>query len=271
MVKITIVTVVFNGELHLEETIASVINQNYENLEYIIVDGGSTDNTLGIIQKYRDKIDLVVSEPDRGISDAFNKGIRLATGDIIGLISSDDFLLEGALNELRKAYEELPLADVFYGSHISLDPKTMIYKRVLPKKNLSSMPYSLAIGHPPTFVAKKCYEQHGLFDENYKCAMDFELLLRFYLGKAVFKRIFSDLVVVRMGGTNQIHRAITLMEMKNISLNYGGNVFLVYLEFFKKKVKDIIKRAIASSPFLQDKAVYFGRTKKISNLHKETC
>ena len=90
--KISIVTVCYNSKSHIEEAIQSVLNQTYKNLEYIVIDGGSTDGTLDIIDKYKDKIDYFVSEPDKGISDAFNKGIKAATGDIIGICNADDKL-----------------------------------------------------------------------------------------------------------------------------------------------------------------------------------
>ena len=104
--KISIVTITFNSENTVEETIKSVISQDYSNLEYIIIDGASTDRTLEVVNKYRDRIARIVSEPDKGISDAFNKGIRYATGDVIGIINSDDILLPGALQAVAAAYEE---------------------------------------------------------------------------------------------------------------------------------------------------------------------
>lgn len=93
-IKISVITITYNSEETLEDTIKSVISQEYDNLEYLIIDGGSKDHTLDIVQKYRDKIAVVVSEPDNGISDAFNKGIKLASGEIIGIINSDDLLLQ---------------------------------------------------------------------------------------------------------------------------------------------------------------------------------
>ena len=90
--RITIITVCYNSEKYIEQAILSVINQTYDNLEYIIVDGGSQDSTMSIVNRYRDKISVIISEKDNGISDAFNKGIRRATGDIIGIVNSDDML-----------------------------------------------------------------------------------------------------------------------------------------------------------------------------------
>lgn len=97
--KITIITVSYNSEETIEETINSVVNQDYNNLEYIIIDGCSSNGTMDIVNKYASKITRIVSEPDKGISDAFNKGIKYATGDLIGIINSDDLLVDGALKK----------------------------------------------------------------------------------------------------------------------------------------------------------------------------
>lgn len=103
---VSIITVVFNGEKYLEQTILSVLNQTYSNIEYIIIDGGSSDATLDIINKYTDKIDYWVSEPDSGIYDAMNKGISLATGQLIGIINSDDWYELDAVEEIVRAYKD---------------------------------------------------------------------------------------------------------------------------------------------------------------------
>ena len=96
----------YNSEVHLEEAILSVISQPYINKEYIVIDGGSTDGTLKIIEKYRNKIDYYISEPDKGISDAFNKGIKAATGDLIGILNSDDFMMPDVLSKIAVEYDE---------------------------------------------------------------------------------------------------------------------------------------------------------------------
>ena len=113
---ITIITVVKNNEKYLEETILSVINQNYRHIEYILIDGGSTDNTLKIVKKYINKIDYAVSQDDKGLYDAINKGLSLATGDIIGIVNSDDLLTKNSLNILCKYYKKNPSSDFFFGA-----------------------------------------------------------------------------------------------------------------------------------------------------------
>jgi dsRNA-specific ribonuclease len=118
--KISIITISYNSEKTIESTITSVINQPKNNLEYIIVDGVSTDGTLDIIEKYKDERFKVVSEKDNGISDAFNKGINLSTGDVIGIINSDDMLTENALSVVENAFEAL-LASIYLDTNYSLD------------------------------------------------------------------------------------------------------------------------------------------------------
>ena len=100
--RISVITITYNSAATIEETIRSVTMQDYPDLEYVIIDGGSTDGTLDVVQKYKDRIQVVVSEPDKGISDAFNKGVDRATGEIIGIINSDDILLPGALQEVAR-------------------------------------------------------------------------------------------------------------------------------------------------------------------------
>ena len=114
--KITIITVCKNSAQTIEETIKSVINQKYENLEYIIIDGSSNDDTLQIVEKYKEKVTKIISEPDKGIYDAFNKGLKFSTGDLIGFVNSDDILTENALKILLDYYQRYPDKDFFFGS-----------------------------------------------------------------------------------------------------------------------------------------------------------
>lgn len=263
MLRISIITVVFNGANHIRNAIESVFAQKYDNLEYIIVDGGSTDGTLEIIQEYKEFVDIVVSEPDNGISDAFNKGIRLASGSLIGLINSDDILLPGALAEVDAAWQSAKFADVFYGNQISMNDEQKQLWRVYPAKNMEAMSYSMAISHPATFVTKNAYEKFGMFDLNYRCAMDYELLLRFYRRGAVFKGMDYDVAVMRMGGTNQKFREKTLVEVRKASIMYGGNAFIAYGHYFLKKLKDIIRRSLSNLKLLDFLQRVFGRSERV--------
>jgi glycosyltransferase involved in cell wall biosynthesis len=177
---ISIVTIVFNGETHLEETILSVTNQDYDNIEYIIVDGGSTDGTLDIIRKYEDRIDLWVREPDRGISDAMNKGIRMASGDVIGIIHSDDFYADPTvLGRVAEVFSNSPDIKALYGIQDYIDP---VAGRTLLTWGRDSDPSEIKkrmyIPHPTLFVRRKVYDEIGLFRLDYRVAMDYEFAIR---------------------------------------------------------------------------------------------
>lgn len=219
--KISIITITYNSENTIEETILTVINQNYSNLEYIIIDGGSKDNTLNIIQKYKSSISKVISEPDKGISDAFNKGIRESTGEIIGIINSDDMLNINTLNELNDIIEKYPDYDVYYGNGIIFDEKNNhIYK---PVNNIDDILKYMFICHPATFVKKTCYEKYGTFDIKYKCTMDFELLSRMYLNGAKFKYFDYECTWFRLGGTSNQKFDLTKEESIEIAIRNGIN------------------------------------------------
>ncbi len=174
--KISIITIVFNDVKHIEKTIRSVLGQDIQDLEYIIIDGGSTDGTVEIIEKYLDSIDIFISEKDNGIVDAFNKGIQKASGDIIGLVNSGDFLEKGTLQKVSDEFKKDSSIDVVYGNvqYWSDDQKEYLYKashHLLAK--------FMSINHPAVFVRKELYNRYGLFDNTYKVAMDYDLMLRF--------------------------------------------------------------------------------------------
>ena len=166
---ISIITVVFNGEKYLEETIQSVINQTYSNVEYIIIDGGSTDGTLDIIKKYEDKIDYWVSEKDEGISDGFNKGIKLSKGKILGIINSDDEYIKNIFETISDIFKEKDI-DYLYGDMILEDEEGNIIKEIKPDLKSKSIYGGMPFGHPTLFIKRKLYDKYGYFNNNYKIA-----------------------------------------------------------------------------------------------------
>lgn len=183
--KITIITPTLNQGKYIEKTILSVLNQNYPNLEYIIFDGGSTDGTIEILQKYSDKL-IWFSEPDRGQSHAINKGLLKATGDIIGIINSDDEYEIGALHKVGLYFSSHPKAMWLTGRCKIIDendnviiPWVSLYKTFL----LTFHNYDLLcivdyISQPATFWRREVMAEIGLFDENLKYVMDYEYWLR---------------------------------------------------------------------------------------------
>ena len=177
--KITIITAVLNAENTVEGAFKSVLMQNYPNLEYIVIDGGSTDGTLSIIEKYREHFSHVVSEPDHGIYDAFNKGLRLATGEIIGILNADDQYAPWALGVVAKAYVENSNFGVFYGRQILVDVANgewLLYPAGTHTKLLDHM----SIFHHASFITKPAYDKNGLYDATFRIAADWDLLIRFY-------------------------------------------------------------------------------------------
>lgn len=218
--KISIITITYNSEKTLEETILSVINQGYSNLEYIIIDGGSKDGTLDIINKYKDHISIVVSEPDEGISDAFNKGIGRASGEIIGIINSDDILLPGALETVSFNFEEG--VDVYRGKTIIWDDQTD--ERLVQTPSMFfpvNRPFhQVIVCHQSTFVTKEAYLKYGCFDKRFRYNMDVDLLTRFSVKGAKMKFIDSELAVSRFGGVTDsffmnMFNEVSLVETKN--------------------------------------------------------
>ena len=218
--KISIVTITYNSEKTVEETINSVVSQGYPNLEYLIIDGGSTDSTLDIINKYRDKISFIISEPDKGISDAFNKGVKYATGEIIGIINSDDLLMPNALEVLADNYE--PEVGVYRGNLIVWNDVTN--EKVL---GISTTEYSLRtfkrrkVCHPSTFITKATYNKYGGYKVDFKYMMDEDILARLYLKGVRFKHINQPLAIFRLGGTTNSSYKKKLNELERLYVENG--------------------------------------------------
>lgn len=210
---VSIITVVFNGEKFLEQTILNVINQTYKNIEYIIIDGGSTDSTLNIIQKYSDRIDYWISEPDKGIYHAMNKGIALAKGELIGIINSDDWYELNAIEEVVKAYKGD--STIIYGlmRHVINEKFAEVYA-AYPTSIPSKM-----IPHPTCFVPKSVYDKYGVFDLSYHSCADYHFILKVYRENVPFVMIEKILANFRLGGFSFSKRS--LIESFNMRYKMG--------------------------------------------------
>lgn len=215
---VSIITVVYNGAATIEQTIQSVINQTYQNIEYIIIDGKSIDGTQDIVSKYKDKISYFVSERDEGLYDAMNKGISHATGDVIGIINSDDWYESDAVSKVVEAFKLNEKAGLVCGNIMALEKDGR--QRMFKELELDTMWYQMAVGHPTVFIRKNIYEKYGLFDLRYSVAADYELTLRLYSQKVVFHRIEDILVNFRMGGLSQSSFYECEKESCDISLKY---------------------------------------------------
>ena len=242
--KITIITVVYNGGEFLESCIRSVLSQTYRNIEYIIIDGGSTDAGLSIIDKYKDKISIVVSEKDRGIYDAMNKGISLADGDVIGFLNSDDFFADDdVVADIAAAFSE-PEVDVVYGDlwYVSRrDPQKVIRKWQSKPFSRKAMDWGWMPAHPTFYARSRVYKKYGIYDLKFKSAADYELMLRFLylnLSKSVYLcRVF---VKMRMGGvSNHSVRNRLLATMNDQRAMQNNGIRWSWLKILFKPLRKI--------------------------------
>ncbi|MBS1647941.1 MAG: glycosyltransferase [Bacteroidetes bacterium] len=202
--KISIITVTYNSAQTLENTIQSVVTQNYPNVEYIIVDGNSSDGTLSIIKKYQSKISKIVSEKDEGLYYAINKGIQLATGDVLGVLHADDFytnteVLSDVANALNQAKAQALYANLYYVDKEDTSKIVRTWKSGAYKSN--HFLWGWMPPHPTFFVKKECYEKYGLFNTNLRSAADYELMLRFLYKHQIRVVYLPEFIVkMRVGG-----------------------------------------------------------------------
>jgi len=201
--KISIVTVCYNSENYIRDSIESVLQQDYQNVEYIIIDGGSTDKTTEIIQEYTEELAYFISEPDKGIYDAMNKGIAVSTGDYVGILNSDDFFTHGSvLSEVAgfaKSDKDMILGSVQFVKPECKDVVTRIYKSTF------FSPWMLRFGlmppHPGAYVKRDLYIQNGFYKVGFKIAADFEYMVRsLFRKKASYVKSGTPWVCMREGG-----------------------------------------------------------------------
>jgi len=241
----SIITVVLNNEKYLEETIQSVINQSYKNFEYIIIDGGSEDKSLEIIKKYENKIDYWVSEKDKGIYDAFNKGMSLSLGKYIGIINSDDVYFKNSLEIINNYTQKFPNADFIFGS---VKKHWGVLHGYKPKKITYS--WGFYSSHSTGFFLKrKSAEINGLYNIKYKCHADYDYFYRLIVknkmkGIATKKNEITG--IFRRGGySSKVGFWKLFMEELKIRIDNGQSKILVAIIFiykFLKNIDKIIKR-----------------------------
>lgn len=198
--KISIITATYNSSTTIAECIASISNQTYQNIEYIIIDGASTDNTVEIIKNTPNRITKIISEPDKGIYDAMNKGISLATGNIVGILNSDDFLASNDIIEVIAKTFERENCDAIFGNldYVASKNSDKVIRRWI------SSPYvlgSFAKGwhtpHPTFYVKREVYEKYGVFDISLNVSADFDIMIRF-LERYKINSYYLNRVIVKM-------------------------------------------------------------------------
>ena len=248
--KISIITSVYNNKEHIAEAIESVLNQTYKNIEYIIIDGASTDGTKEIIAKYIHKINRFISEEDSGVYCGLNKGIKIATGDIICFLHSDDFYLhDNVIEKVVECFRKYD-CDGVYGDLIYVDQQDA--DKVVRYWNSGEYDYKkLKHGwmppHPALFLKKDVYKKFGVFDTDYKISADYNFMLKILSSKEIKMHYLSNvLYVMRIGGTsNKSLKNILLKtaeDLKALKANNIGNIFALIKkniqkipQFFKKK------------------------------------
>lgn len=246
--KISIITVCYNSEKTIEDTIQSVLSQNYNDIEYIIVDGESKDSTMTIVGKYTDKIDKIISEPDKGIYDAMNKGIEVATGEVVGILNSDDFYASSSvISEVVKSIGE---TDSVYGDldYVDSEDTSKIVRRWISKTYSHGMFLKGWMPpHPTFFVKKSCYDELGLYSLDLKSAADYELMLRFiHKHKISTSYIKKCLVKMRVGGESNVSFKNRLRANKEDRLAWKMNGlkpnFLTLIRKPLSKLSQFIKK-----------------------------
>lgn len=234
---LTIVTVVFNNIKTLERTIQSVLSQTYKNIEYIIIDGGSTDGTLEIIKKYADRLAYWVSESDKGTYDAMNKGIRLAKGKWIHILNSDDYYVNNKVLERVVPNLKDPNKYFYYFSMWLEDiAGRKIYKYKYSWLRHWLLYYSAYLPHPTMFVAKEQYYKAGLFDLNFKIAADHDLILRL-CKEYVPKFIDLPVTVMQLGGFSSLSQKETFLDFKKCTIKQGLPRWLATIIYYFKIIK----------------------------------
>jgi glycosyltransferase involved in cell wall biosynthesis len=251
--KFSIITVCYNSEKTIEDTIQSVLSQTYTEIEYIIIDGCSNDNTMLVVNRYKDKISKILSEPDLGIYDAINKGIKISTGDIVGILNSDDkFSNNNIIEIISNTFSTNSFIDIVIGNVVFIDSKNNI-KRSYSAKNWTPDKFIWGFMPPhPSFYCKRIhYDNFGYYRTDFKIGSDYELLIRFFkINNLRYKYIDIVMVMMKLGGVStrgfsslfKINKEILVAcKINGLRTNYFmiySKYFFKFFEFFKYNYAD---------------------------------
>ena len=256
IMKISLITVTYHSGKTLACTLESVLSQSYPNVEYIIVDGASKDNTVSIIKEYEPKFEgrmKWISEPDKGLYDAMNKGIRMATGDVVGTLNSDDYFTSNDVHQqVADAFQANRELDAVYGDVHFVNPDNLekcvryysskVFRRGLMK--IGMMP-----AHPSFYLKKERFEQFGLYKTDFKIAADFEFLLRvIYKGGIRLRYLPLDMVTMRTGGAStsglESHKRIMKEHLRAFRENGVYNNALMLSLRYPYKIWELVKNKL---------------------------
>ena len=249
--KVSIITVCYNGEKTIRDTIKSVLTQDYPDIEYIVIDGLSKDTTIDIVNEYRGKISKIISEPDQGIYDAMNKGVKYSTGDIVGILNSDDFFENpSVISDVVKHFNSNPNASLVIGDVVYVDPNnTEKITRFYSSRKFK--PVKLRFGwmppHAATFIKASVYNKLGNYSTDYEISADYELFVRLLLlHKVCYSRLDKVLVRMRTGGVSSSgikSNFLLNIEIVKACKDNGiyTNIFLVLLKI-PMKLLELFRR-----------------------------
>jgi len=245
--KISIITVVYNNEKTVHTAIESVLSQSYANVEYIVIDGKSTDDTLAIINRYAKSIDTIQSEPDKGIYDAMNKGISLCTGDVIGILNSDDvyadeFVLEKVMNAFQNDHElDMVYGDLVYVKADDVDKIVRIWKSTPYYSNFFEDGH--VPPHPSLFIKNTAYKQVGFFNTEMNLAADYDFMLRLFKLFG-FRSTYLNCLFVKMrlgGATNASLKNIVYGNLEILRSWKNNGLKVPFLLMPKRILKRLIQ------------------------------
>lgn len=221
---VSVITAVYNGEKFLEKTIQSVLDQTYENIEYIVIDGGSTDGTIDIIKKYEDRISYWVSEPDKGVYEAMNKGLKVTTGEYIAILNADDYYTPDAIalsiEKIIDAKSDYSIANVEYVNNKG------VIKSIYPLKEnhiYQEMPYP----HVSAFISSETYKKVGLFDTSFKIAGDHDMAVRIHMQGYKVCYVDKSIAYLEEGGissgidSNRESRQVAIKNGKTMTVAWS--------------------------------------------------
>jgi len=242
---VSVVTIVFNGEKYLERAMESLFSQTYGNIEYVVVDGGSSDSTVAILRKRQADIDYWCSAKDNGISDAFNRGISLSTGTYVGILNADDWYDRDTVANAVKAFAESPEAGVVHGDMRQYKGGKHIFT-IKPDLGAGKIRYEMPYNHPTCFVKREVYLRHGGFSQRLRIAMDYELLLRYSLLGINFSYVPGIVSNMPLGGQSDEKALFGLKEMLRVSVEYGYPKLPAYFWFLNKAARYWLRKIVGT-------------------------